>query len=211
MPSYPNNYFYDQAFSLELEPGPSASTLPGLAEAPSEPTREGSFEKHWLQTLAHVLTDEIQEISSAENMLAAIAPRIGTVAHGKILRAFCEHDIEQNREHRKRLAQIQQSLGLVPDGRICLTMEGMILGLQETIQENRPGVELDERLAGVLHRVKHYEVAAYCGARDFAQLLGLESVALSLQKTLDENQKMETHLANYLEMILACSGEAKWR
>jgi len=213
MPNLGNDQFCftEQAFSLEVEPRLPAPPLPGLAEAPAEPTPEGSFEKHWLKTLAHVLTEEIQELYSSEKMLGAIAPQIADAASGKILRAFSEHDTEQNREHLNRLAQIQQMLGLAADGRVCLSMEGMILGLQETVQENRRGRDLDERLVGVLHRIKHFEVSTYCGARDFAQLLGLEPVVILLQKTLDEELAMETRLANYLEMIIASSGESKWR
>lgn len=177
-------------------------TLPGLAEAPSEPTPEGSFEKHWLRTLAHVLTEEVQELYSAEKMLGDTLPMMALASADPILRATCEVHLEHTAEHLRRLEQVQQMLGLAGDGRTCLTMEGLLIGLREIIEENRPGPSRDRALVDVARKIKHFEVAGYCGARDFAQLLGLAPVVEILQKTLDEESTLEAKFANLEELMV---------
>jgi len=202
-PNIQFDYFGDDAASpptmdQRLEQHP---TLPGLAEAASETSAAGTFEQHWLHTLAHVLTDEIQELCSLEKMLAASLGNIGRAATDKIFRAVCEIQAEQSREQFQRLEQVQQSLGQQPDGRACPTMEGLLMGLQETIAENEAGPVRDERLVEIARKIKQYEVAGYCSARDFAQLLGLMPVAELLQKSLDEKTAMEARLGNIAELF----------
>jgi len=181
----------------------SVGLLPGLAEAPIESSPEGSFEKHWLHTLAHVLTEETQELYSAEKQLAEILPKMTLACTDPILRAVCEANLDQAREHFRRVESVQQMLGLAPDGRTNQTMEGLLVGLLETIAENRPGSSRDAALIAVVRKIKHFETAAYCSARDFAQLLGLVPVTTALQKSLDEETTLEAKFANLEDLMVA--------
>lgn len=196
------DFFGDDAANRWNMTTAKPGALPGLAEAPVEPTPEGSFEKHWLRTLAHVLTEEIQELYSAEKMLGEIMPMMTLACTDPILRATCEIHLDRTIQHLHRLEEVHKMLGLTPDGRICETMEGLLLGLRETIEENRPGNSRDLALLIAARKIKQFEVAGYCGARDFAQLLGLGPVTDSLQATLDEETTLDGKFAN-LESLMA--------
>jgi len=177
--------------------------LPGLVEAPVETSPEGSFEKHWLKTLAHVLIEEVQELHSAEKQLSETLPNLTTACSDPILRAICETHFDSAREHLRRIQLVQNILGQSPDGRTNQSMEGLVLGLHETIAENHWGSSRDAALIVVVRKIKHYESAAYCSARDFAQLLGLGPVAEILQKTLDDEITLEAKFANLGELMTA--------
>ncbi len=102
--SYPD-YFGDDAArppgfrSTLAQPTP----LPDLAEAADEPTREGTFEQHWLHTLAHVLTEEIQELYSAEKMLLDALPAMTEACNDPVLRATCGIHLDIARGHLQRV------------------------------------------------------------------------------------------------------------
>lgn len=207
--NYPDNYpdyFGDDAanrWDTSITSAPSA--LPGLAEAPNESTPEGSFEKHWLRTLAHVLTEEIQELYSAEKLLRAAIPAMTGACADPLLCTTCGILLDRTVQHMRRLEEVMKMLGLTQDGRTCLTMQGLLVGVQETIEENRTGSGRDQALMAAARKIKHFEVAGYCGARDFAQLLGLGPVTDLLQKTLDEETALEAKFAN-LEEIMVLRG-----
>jgi ferritin-like metal-binding protein YciE len=202
--SYPDYFGDDAANSRGFPPTlEETNPLPGLAEARQETSPEGSFEQHWLHTLAHVLTEEIQELHSAEKMLDAALPAMTEACADPILRAVAEINRDLAHTQAQRLEAVQQMLGRVCDGRTNLAMEGLLVGLHEMIEENRPGQSRDACLVGVARRIKHHEIAAYCSARDFAQLLGLAPVAELLQKTLDEETTLEAKFTNLEQLMIA--------
>ncbi len=198
----PFDYFGDDAANPPtIDHRSEYLSLPGLAEAQGEPTPTGSFEQHWLHTLAHVLTEEVQELYSSEKLLIDAQNLLLQGVEDKIFQAVCEVQADQAREQLRRLAQVQHTLGLQPDGRVCLTMEGLLMGLQETVAENKSGPARDARLVEIARKIKQFEVAGYCSARDFAQLLGLAAVADLLQKSLDEETSMDARLGNLGEIF----------
>ena len=187
------------------------STLPGLAEAPTEPSSEGAFEKHWLHTLAHVLTEEIQELISAEKQVAAMLPRLAQAAADPILWAICQAEALQSVRQGQRLERMQALLGQQSDGRVCQQIENLVLGLEEIISENQPGRPRDLALVAAARKIKQFEIAGYCSARDFAQLLGLGAVVELLQQTIDDQTAMDARLGIYGEILATQSGQSEFR
>jgi len=206
-PNLNQNFFRDddgQASFTDNFVGGSA--LPGVAAVPTEPTPVGSFERHWLHTLAHVLSEEIQELSSAEKQSGAMLPPVTQAATGTILRTLCEKEAAQSVIQRRRLEQVRQMLGQPADGRTSQQIESLVLGLAETIHENNAGVARDLALLDGLRKMRQYEVARYCSARDFAQLLGLNPVAQLLQQSVDELTTSEARLGLLAEILAAQTG-----
>jgi ferritin-like metal-binding protein YciE len=191
-------------FAVELRA--PITTLPGLAEAPTEPTAPGSFEKHWLHTLAHALTEEIQELFSAEKQMTAMLSRLAQASDDSVLRIIYEAEAAQSAAHGQRLARVQEMLGQQPDGRTCLQIESLLLGAEETIAENDAGLARDLALVAATRKVKQFEIAGYGSARDFAQLLGLGPVADLLQQTLDEQAATDARLGLFGEILAAQMG-----
>ena len=198
----PTMVFFGQGPSTDSGRRFASIQLPGLAEAPGESTREGTFERHWLRTLAHVLVDEIHELHSVEKTLVEKLPPVALAATEPILRNLAQIHAQQTNEHRRRVELIFEMLGQSPDHRICLEMEGLLIGLQEIIAENRPGRTRDLALLTVTLKIKMRKVAGYCNARDYAQLLGLAPVATLLQQSLEEETALQERLSK-LDQLLA--------
>jgi ferritin-like metal-binding protein YciE len=211
-PNLPQDFFGDDAagpFAVDLRA--PITTLPRFLPEAAEPAAGGEFEKHWLHTLAHVLTEEIQELFSAEKQAAAMWPRIARAATDPVLWAVCQAETAHATAHEQRLERVQEMLGRPCDGRICAQMESLLLGVEETIAENHTGPARDRALVAAARKVKQFEIAGYCSARDFAQLLGLGPVAELLQQTLDEETTMDARLGIYGEILEAQTGAPEYR
>ncbi len=196
------NFLGDDSIRFSRISAPQADWSSSVTGATREATPSGSFEKHWLRTLAHVLTEEIQELYSAEAMLLKAIPMMIPASADLILRKSCEIHLESTLLHLRRLEHVMQMLGLAFDGRTCLAMEGLVQGLRETIQENQAGACRNLAMISAARKIKQFEVSSYCDARDFAQLLGLGPVIDLLQNTLDEETMTEAKYAN-LEVLMA--------
>ena len=175
--------------------------LPGLAEAPCEPSHEGTFERHWLRTLAHVLVEEVQEQYQVEKLLEDNLSQVARAASEPILRYLAQIHARQTNEQLRRIDQVHQMLGQIPDGRVCLEMEGLLIGWRETIAENHPGRSRDLAMLATTHKIMQREITSYCNARDYAQLLGLEPVATLLQQNLETEIALQQRLAK-LHLLL---------
>jgi ferritin-like metal-binding protein YciE len=191
--------------------GYAPAPLPGLAHAPTEPTPQGAFEKHWLHTLAHVLTNEMQELLSMELQLRDILPQMALAVEDPILRAVCQIHSEQTVEQLRRLERAQEILKLLPDGRTCEGMAALLQGLRENITENQPGLTRDLGLVEAARKIKQFELTSYSNARDFAQLLGMGAVMNLLQTTLNEEIKMAARFGAAHEMLCAYLGSPEFR
>jgi ferritin-like metal-binding protein YciE len=211
-PDFHPDFFGDDAAHSSAGTLPAAeATLPGLADAPTELTAEGAFEKNWLQTLAHVLTEEIQELFSAEKRVAGMLPRLAQAADNSMLRIIGVAGAAQSASHCQRLEHIQEILGLRPDGRTCEQIENLLQGMEETIAENSAGLTRDLALAAIARKIEQLQVSGYCSARDFAQLLGLGPVAELLQQTVDEEAAVAARLGLLSEILAAKTGVLEYR
>jgi ferritin-like metal-binding protein YciE len=57
------------------------------------------------------------------------------------------------------------------------------------LEDTDKGIVRDAALIAACQHVKHYEMAGYGSARDFAKLLGLADVARLLDETLAEEKE----------------------
>ncbi len=211
-PNPSQDFFGDDAaspFAVDLRA--PITTLSCFVSDAAEPAAEGELEKHWLHTLAHVLTEEIQELFSAEQQAAAMWPRIGRAAADPVMWAICQAEFAHSAGHRQRLERVQEMLGRQFDGRVCAQMESLLQGVEETITENPDGPARDWALVAAVRKVKQFEIAGYGSARDFAQLLGLGPVAELLQITLDEKAATDARLGIYVEILEAQTGVPEYR
>ena len=151
-----------------------------------------------LETLRDLYIDELKDLYSAENQILKAMPRmIKAATHKDLKKAFATHE-RQTREHVKRLERICKQLGVVPKGKKCYGMEGLLDEGKDLISEKPEPEVLDAGLISAAQHVEHYEMAGYGTVRTFARQLGYESQAELLQRTLDEEgdtDKLLTELA----------------
>jgi ferritin-like metal-binding protein YciE len=156
-----------------------------------------------LQSLEDLFVDELKDLYSAENQIVKALPKLVKAATSEELQeAFREH-LEQTKTHVERLEQIFDDLDLMPRGKKCKGMEGLLEEGEEFIKAN--DAEDSVRDAGLIasaQRVEHYEIAAYGCACSFAKKIGNEAAATRLRQTLDEETETDKKLTSLAESII---------
>lgn len=141
-----------------------------------------------LNSFRNLLIEELRDIYDAERQLVHALPSMAeTAVLPELKKAVVQH-LEQTEGHVSRLEKIFQGLGASPEGNPCKTMKGLIEEVQDLIDEEKkadPGV-LEAALIGAAQKIEHFEIAAYGCARTYAQILGMDELAATLQQTLDE-------------------------
>ena len=89
-----------------------------------------------------------------------------------------------------------------PNGKTCKAMKGLVEEGKEIIEEDGDDSVLDAALIGAAQRVEHYEIAGYGVVRTFASLLGDDSAASTLQRTLNEEAETDKKLTRLAESII---------
>lgn len=152
-----------------------------------------------LKSLEDLFIHELRDIYSAENQLTKALPKMAKAASTEELRNAFEMHLEETQNHVARLDQIFETLAVSSRGPKCKGMEGLIEEGSEMMKEKAEPMVSDAGLITAAQRVEHYEIAAYGGARTFAQMLGMSDVAQMLQQTLDEEKRTDEKLTTIAE------------
>lgn len=153
------------------------------------------------KSLHDLLITEIKDLYSAENQLVKALPKMAKAASSdKLRQGFLDH-LEQTKVHVERLEAVAESLEASPRGKACKAMAGLIEEGAEVMKEDLPESVLDAALIAAAQKVEHYEIASYGTARTFAEVLGLEEVAATLQLTLDEEGETDEKLTKLAKSI----------
>lgn len=153
------------------------------------------------KTLKELYIDELRDLYDSENQLIKALPKIAKKADSEELRTGIENNLEQTREHARRLEQIFEVLDESAKGKKCKGMQGIIGEGNEVLREGYEGAVLDCGIIASAQRVEHYEIAAYGTVHEFAQLLGETEAASLLAQTLDEEKETDRKLTEIARTI----------
>jgi ferritin-like metal-binding protein YciE len=149
-----------------------------------------------LDTLLSLYTAEIQELLSAERVLAKALEKVAVAASdGELCQALVSHAAETLR-HAERLTSILEDLGR-PTTRLpkCAGIAGIVAEADAVLgTEGDPHVR-DLAFVGVVRRAEHYEIVSYNLAIACARSLGRNADILLLEATLDEERKADDWLS----------------
>lgn len=141
-----------------------------------------------LNTIEELLIHTIQDLYSAEIQLVEALPLMRSASTDLALaNSFAAH-LEETKGHVRRLEQAAELLGDSPHGAVCLGMQGLIAEGQEILKLEGDAFVKDLALTAAARKVEHYEISAYCGAKELAEALGNQEVAALLQATEDEEK-----------------------
>jgi ferritin-like metal-binding protein YciE len=141
-----------------------------------------------------LLVHELQDLHSAEKQLIKALPKMAQAAHAPELQQALEMHLQETEQHAERLDSIFQQIGASPGRKTCKAMQGLIEEGSELMKEDGEPMVMDAALIAAAQRVEHYEIAGYGCARTFAQYLGMNEVADTLQTTLDEEKQADEKL-----------------
>jgi ferritin-like metal-binding protein YciE len=161
-----------------------------------------------MDNLQDLLLHEVKDLYNVEKTLIRALEKMSKKATNEDLKqAFLEHR-DQTETHVERLEQVFAELDRKPSSQKCKGIAGIVEEAEEIMKEIEDTEVLDAALITAAQRAEHYEMAAYGGARTYAQMLGLDAAAELLQTTLDEEGDADKKLT---EIALARVNEEAMR
>jgi len=152
-----------------------------------------------LESMQDLLIHELRDIYSAENQLTKALPKMAKAAKTPELKQAFQMHLDETNNQVQRLDQIFQTMGVSSRGPKCKGMEGLIVEGSDMMKEHAEPSVADAGLISSAQRVEHYEIAAYGGARTFAQLLGMNDVVGLLEQSLNEEKQADQKLTSIAE------------
>lgn len=150
-------------------------------------------------SLQDLFVNQLEDLYDAEQRLTKALPKMAEAANASQLRqAFQEH-LTETQGHVSRLESIFSQVGIEPKRETCEAMKGLIAEGEEMISAKGDPDVRDAALIAAAQRVEHYEMSGYGTARTFAQRLGLNQAAQTLQQTLNEEKAADAKLNQIAE------------
>jgi ferritin-like metal-binding protein YciE len=155
-----------------------------------------------LESLNELFIEELQDLYSAENMIIKAIPKMVEKAATLDLRQALDQHLRETREQVMRLDHIFDQLPKVDrNDKKCKGMEGIIKEGEELLKEKAEPEVRDAGIIASAQKVEHYEMAGYGTVRTYANLLGRNDWAQSLEKTLEEEKAADQKLNTIAERI----------
>jgi ferritin-like metal-binding protein YciE len=152
-----------------------------------------------LKSLHDVYVHELKDLYSAEKQITEALPNMVEAASDKSLKDAFSHHLQQTQTHLQRVQQILDEMDVNPGNVKCEGMQGLLKEGASVIKTAGSRAAKDAALISAAQRVEHYEMAAYGSARTYANILGYNDAANTLQKTLDEEGAADKKLTKLAE------------
>ena len=164
-----------------------------------QPTAEADMDVMELDAsdgLTKLFVDCIKDAYWAENHLIMALPKMAKATSLPSLQDAILNHLEQTKTHAKKLEQVFEILGKVPQARKCDAMEGLIKEGEAVIENTDTGTPA--RNLGIImgsQKVEHYEISSYTGLVKLAYNLDHPQAAALLEEILNEEEDSDALLA----------------
>jgi len=152
-----------------------------------------------LNTLNDLFESELQDVYNAEQQVMQAMPKMIDAASDTKLRDKLQRHMMETEKQIRRLDDIFDMLDMEPEAEVCEGMAGIIRDGEKVIQAKGDPMVKDAALIAGAQKVEHYEITSYGTLRSLAQTLGMDDIALKLERTLKEEFKTDELLTGVAE------------
>jgi ferritin-like metal-binding protein YciE len=158
----------------------------------------GFFSKD-IKTMDDLFVHTLRDIYYAEKqILRALPEMIEKASDGQLKQIFQSH-LRETENHVARLEQVFRMHGTDIRGVDCPAIDGIIEEADDIAGEVDDKEVLDAALIAAAQAVEHYEITRYGTLVAWAQQLGRQDCASTLQKNLDEEKTADQKLTAIAE------------
>jgi len=150
-------------------------------------------------SLEDLYSQKLQLLLDAEHQGLDAIPQLAQAVQDPKLREALQKHRRESEEHVHRLQQLIDANGHGSRTQECTSMRALIQEAQRTLANIQDPETLDAFIIGAQQAIEHHEIAAYGTARSWAQELGRDDDARTLQQTLDEEGNADKQLSTIAE------------
>ena len=155
-----------------------------------------------LKSLEDLLLQQLEGLYDAESRWLDHLPKIAEGAENEALRSALSDQAAETQQQINRLENAFALTGLNPKRLRCEAMKGLVRESQQLVDAAAEPPIRDAALIAVVQKIKHYEIAAYGAARNFAMRCEQAGIADLLQQSLDEEGDADRGLTAIAEQIV---------
>ena len=148
-----------------------------------------------IRTMDDLFIHGLQDVYYAENQIAKTLPEMMEKSSDPMLLEGFRAHLEETQEQVKRLDQVFQALGQVPQGVTCQAVLGLIEEGQEIVGQIDNKDLRDAAIIASAQAIEHYEINRYGTLIAWAQQLGH-------RETVDEKQLGSLEIVDLLQLSL---------
>jgi ferritin-like metal-binding protein YciE len=152
-----------------------------------------------IETLDDLLYEDLRGLYDEEQRLLEALPKMAHNASSEKLRQTLQQHVGETLEHVNRLDRCFRELSKHSGRETVNAMKGLIKDGERAIDQIPLSPLRDAAIVAAAKRVENYEIGAYTGTISFARLLGLESIAATLEQTLREERDTDAALSQLAE------------
>ncbi|MBA2663725.1 MAG: DUF892 family protein [Bradymonadaceae bacterium] len=156
-----------------------------------------------INSLRRLYVFELKNLYSTENQhIDGLERFVRAASSPMLIEALNEH-MGESQKQISRLEEVFEALEFSPGGHKSLGAESLLKDAYELIgNEDIPPQIKDAGIIAMAQKLEFYEIAGYNTAIHFAELLGYDDAADLLQKSLDEESRVQKKLARLTRTIM---------
>ncbi|MGA1192632.1 MAG: ferritin-like domain-containing protein [Bdellovibrionota bacterium] len=154
----------------------------------------GIFSTLNFEHLEDLFLQQLKSLYEGEQRMTTILRKMSEKASSdELAKAFTAH-LSETKGQVARLEKAFQLLGKKPERTTCEAIKGLIEDCEEVLEAKGSHDVIDAALIAADQRVEHFEIAGYGTARNYAQRLGHQEVAMLLEESLKEEKEADANL-----------------
>ena len=154
-----------------------------------------------IQDLRSLYIENLRKALDMEQHIVKALPKmIEKSSDADLSQTFSTH-LEETRGHVNRVTALLDELTGEASTATCKVISSLITEAEDTIKDVTDPVVLDVALIGAAQQVEHHEIAVYGTLRSWAELLGLDAHAQTLESILEQEKNADALLSDLSDEI----------
>jgi ferritin-like metal-binding protein YciE len=154
-----------------------------------------------IDNLQQLFVEQLRDLYDGEDQIIETLPKLIDKSNSPELKSALQEHLDITRRQKERLEQIFNSLGQKASGETCKGMKGIISEGDSLVSDAEEPSVRDASIIAAAQRVEHYEIAGYGTVRTYAQQLGKQSFATTLEQILQEEKDADLKLSQIASSI----------
>ncbi len=154
-----------------------------------------------IENLNELFIEQLRDLYDGEDQIINTLPKLIEKANSPELKSALQEHLEITRRQKDRLEQIFDSLGEKASGETCKGMKGILKEGDDLVSDADDSAVRDASIIAAAQRVEHYEIAGYGTVRTYAQQLGRQNFAATLEQILQEEKDADLKLSEIASSI----------
>jgi ferritin-like metal-binding protein YciE len=138
--------------------------------------------------------EQLRKLYYGEIALAKLLPKMKDLANDPRLKQLIADYLIENAGQVMRLEQAFEILYIESTKENCEAMKAMIKEADDIMKRSDDAEVMDAGLITALQHIIHYKIAGYGAVCTYAQTLGMEELAATVHKNLDEEKRTDQQL-----------------